>query len=154
MSPVNKLREEGDWSEYAKSLSSQFLSKQDLPLIKKQLNLAYDEKKTQYNEIMSLQNPALKKTLLESFADDCDASAVHLKAAALPRQAMQVILPIPSMSDKEIYAPNYKNGEKVCLVRYPHGGTFEIPELTVNNNQVKAKKALGNAKDAVGITRM
>jgi len=151
LSPVNKLREEGDWSEYAKSLSSQFLSKQDLPLIKKQLNLAYDEKKTQYNEIMSLQNPALKKTLLESFADDCDASAVHLKAAALPRQAMQVILPIPSMSDKEIYAPNYKNGEKVCLVRYPHGGTFEIPELTVNNNQAKAKKALGNAKDAVGI---
>lgn len=126
LSPVNKLREEGDWSEYAKSLSSQFLSKQDLPLIKKQLNLAYDEKKTQYNEIMSLQNPALKKTLLESFADDCDASAVHLKAAALPRQAMQVILPIPSMSDKEIYAPNYKNGEKVCLVRYPHNQNSAI----------------------------
>ncbi len=151
LSPVNKLREEGEWSEYQKSLSSQFLSKQDLPLIKKQLNLAYDDKKTQYNEIMSLTNPALKKTLLESFADDCDASAVHLKAAALPRQATQVILPIPSMKDTEIYAPNYKNGEKVCLVRYPHGGTFEIPELTVNNRQAKAKAALGNAKDAVGI---
>lgn len=30
LSPVNKLREEGDWSEYQKSLSSQFLSKQDI----------------------------------------------------------------------------------------------------------------------------
>lgn len=151
LSPVNKLREEGDWSEYQKSLSSQFLSKQDIHLIKKQLNLAYSDKKAEHDEIISLTNPALKKSLLQSFADDCDASAVHLKAAALPRQATQVILPIPSMKDTEIYAPNYKNGEKVCLVRYPHGGTFEIPELTVNNNHIAAKKTLGNAKDAVGI---
>ena len=90
--------------------------------------------------------------LLESFSDDCDASAVLLKAAALPRQATQVILPITSLKDNEIYAPNYNDGEDVVLIRYPHGGTFEIPELRVNNKNKEAISVLGkNAKDAVGI---
>lgn len=55
------------------------------------------------------------------------------------------------MKDTEIYAPNYHPGEKVALIRYPHGGTFEIPILTVNNNYESAKKMMGNAQDAVGI---
>ena len=38
---------------------------------------------------------------------------------------------IPSMKENEVYAPNYKNGEQVALIRYPHAGTFEIPILTV-----------------------
>ena len=50
-----------------------------------------------------------------------------------------------------MYAPNYKNGEQVALIRFPHGGTFEIPVLVVNNKQADAKRILGNAKDAVGI---
>ena len=50
-----------------------------------------------------------------------------------------------------MYAPNYKNGEKVALIRYPHGGTFEIPILTVNNKQSTAKRMLDNALDAIGI---
>ncbi len=152
LSPINKLREEGDWAEYSRTLSSQFLSKQRLELIKKQLGLAYAEKADEYQEICDLTNPAVKRKLLESFSDDCDASAVHLKAAALPRQATQVIIPVTSLKDNEIYAPNYHDGEDVVLIRYPHGGTFEIPELRVNNKNKEAISILGkNAKDAVGI---
>lgn len=99
----------------------------------------------------SLTNPTVKKALLKSFADDCDSAAVHLQAAALPRQKYQVILPVTDMKDDEVYAPNYKNGEKVALIRYPHGGTFEIPILTVNNKQPTAKRMLDNALDAIGI---
>lgn len=151
LSVINKLREEGDWENYSKSLSSQMLSKQKVQLIKKQLNLSYTEKKEEFDLINSLTNPAIKKRLLESFADDCDAAAVHLKAAALPRQASKVILPITSLKDTEVYAPTFNNGERVVLIRFPHGGTFEIPELVVNNRHTKAKSIMGNAIDAIGI---
>lgn len=151
LSALNIVNEEGDWGKWSKSLSSQMLSKQSPSLAKKQLDLAYKTRKDEYDEIMELTNPVVKKKLLESFADNCDSAAVHLKAAALPRQASHVILPFPDMKENEIYAPNYRNGEKVVLVRYPHGGIFEIPELTVNNNQRTAKSLIRNAKDAVGI---
>lgn len=151
LSLINKRAEEGDWGEWSDKLPSQFLSKQNLSLVKKQLNLAASDKVSEFDEICSLTNPTVKKALLKSFADDCDAAAVHLKAASLPRQSYQVILPIPTMKDNEVYAPNYKNGETVALVRYPHGGTFEIPILTVNNKHADAKGVLGNAVDAVGI---
>lgn len=153
LSLINKRAEEGDWGEWSDHLPSQFLSKQSMTLIKKQLNLAAADKQAEYDEICSLTNPTVKKTLLKSFADDCDSAAVHLQAAALPRQKYQVILPITSMKDTEVYAPNYKNGEQVALIRYPHGGTFEIPILTVNNKQSEAKKTLGNAADAIGINK-
>lgn len=154
LSLINKRAEEGDWGEWAKKLPSQFLSKQPKALAEKQLKLAEADKVAEFEEICSLTNPTVKKALLKSFADDCDAAAVHLQAAALPRQRYQVIMPITSMKDDEVYAPNYKNGEKVALVRFPHGGTFEIPVLTVNNKQADAKKILGtNALDAVGTMR-
>lgn len=151
LSLINKRAEEGDWGSWADKLPSQFLGKQSMSLIKKQLSLTEADKQAEFDDICSLDNPTIKKHLLKSFADDCDAAAVHLKAAALPRQKYQVIIPITSMKDNEIYAPNYKNGEKVALVRYPHGGTFEIPILTVNNKHQDAKRYLGNALDAVGI---
>lgn len=152
LSLINKRAEEGDWGEWADKLPSQFLSKQNLSLVKKQLGLAASDKVSEFDEICSLTNPTVKKALLKSFADDCDSAAVHLQAAALPRQKYQVILPITSMKDTEVYAPNYKNGETVALIRYPHGGTFEIPILTVNNKQPEARKVLGTTpKDAVGI---
>ncbi len=151
LSLINKRAEEGDWGDWSDHLPSQFLSKQSMTLIKKQLGLAAADKQAEYDEICSLTNPTVKKALLKSFSDDCDSAAVHLQAAALPRQKYQVILPITSMKDTEVYAPNYKNGEQVALVRYPHGGTFEIPILTVNNKQADAKRILGNAADAVGI---
>lgn len=149
---MNIVNEEGQWGKWSKSLSSQMLSKQSPNLARTQLEMTYSRKKNEFEEIQRLTNPAVKKRLLESFADDVDSSAVHLKAAALPRQGSHVILPINSMKDTEIYAPNYRNGERVVLIRYPHGGKFEIPELTVNNRQTEAKSLLGNAVDAVGIS--
>lgn len=151
LSPINIVNEEGDWSTWSKSLSSQMLSKQSPALAKKQLGLALTIKQEDFDEINSLTNPTVKKKLLDSFADDCDSSAVHLKAAAMPRQGSFVILPIPELKETEIYAPKYKNGEPVVLIRYPHGGTFEIAQLTVNNKSAKARSIMENAEDAVGI---
>jgi len=150
-SALNIVNEEGNWGNWSKSLSSQMLSKQNEHLAKKQLGIAFNIKKEEYDEIKSLTNPIVKKKLLDSFADDCDSSAVHLKAAALPRQGSHVILPFPDMKENEIYAPNYRDGETVVLIRYPHGGKFEIPQLTVNNKHAGANKVIHNAKDAVGI---
>jgi len=153
LSLINKRAEEGDWGEWADKLPSQFLAKQAQPLIDKQLTLAYADKKEEYEEIISLTNPTVKKRLLKSFADDCDSAAVHLQAAALPRQKYQVILPLTEIKDTEIYAPNYEDGETVALVRFPHGGTFEIPILKVNNKNKQGKERITpNGKDAVGIS--
>lgn len=149
---MNILREEGQWETWSRNLPSQFLSKQSPSFAKNQLDLAYLSKKEELDEIKALSNPTVRKKLLETFASSADASAVHLKAAALPRQSSHVILPIASMKATEIYAPRYRNGEKVALVRFPHGGTFEIPVLTVNNRQPEAKKLLGDVQDAVGIS--
>lgn len=151
LSAINKLKEEGDWDTMSRNLSQQFLSKQPLSMIKKQLDLTYADREAEYSEIKSLTNPTVKKKMLMDFANDCDAAAVHLQAAALPRQNTQVILPISAMKETEVYAPNYKNGEQVALIRFPHGGTFEIPVLTVNNKNPSAKRILGNVVDAVGI---
>lgn len=148
---LNIVNEEGDWNKWSKSLSSQVLSKQSPTLAKELLAKMYDRKQKEYDEIMALTNPIVKRKLLEGFASDCDSSAVHLKAAGMERQAAHVILPIPTMKDTEIYAPKYRNGERVALIRFPHGGKFEIPELIVNNKNSFAKNVLGAAKDAVGI---
>jgi DNA-binding CsgD family transcriptional regulator len=150
-SVMNIVNEEGDWENWSRSLSSQMLSKQSPALAKTQLDMTLSRKKNELEEIQALDNPAVKRKLLESYADDADSSAVHLKAAALPRQGSHVILPVNSMKETEVYAPNFRDGERVVLVRYPHGGIFEIPELTVNNRHPEAKKLLGNAKDAIGI---
>lgn len=152
LSLINKRADEGDWSDWKDKLPSQFLSKQNLTLVNKQLGLALADRTAEFDEIKALVNPTVKKQMLNSFADDCDSAAVHLYAAALPRQKYQVILPVPSMKDNEVFAPNFHDGEKVALIRYPHGGTFEIPILTVNNRQKDAKSLVGtNAKDVVCI---
>ena len=152
LSLINKRADEGDWSDWKEGLPSQFLGKQSIGLIKKQLSETIKNKDIEYKEIIQLTNPSVKKAMLETFANDCDSAAVHLKAASLPRTKHQVILPIPSMKDTECYAPNYKNGEKLALIRFPHGGTFEIPIVTVNNKQTEAVKMLGkNPKDVICI---
>ena len=151
---INKTREEGDWSEWKDSLPSQFLAKQSKTLAQKQLNLAKATKEAEYDEIMSLENPTIKKYYLKKFADSCDSAATDLKAAALPGQKTHVILPINTLKENEVFAPQYKDGSKVALVRYPHGGTFEIPILTVNNKDKAASKIIGkDAIDAVGINK-
>lgn len=148
---LNIVNEEGDWGGWSKSLSSQMLSKQTASLAKKQLGLAYDIREEEFNEIMSLTNPTVKKYLLDKFADECDSDAVHLKAAALPGQASHVILPFNSIKPGECYAPNYPNGTRLIMIRYPHGGRFEIPECVVNNNNKDARRVIGNSRDAIGI---
>jgi len=150
---INKTRGEGDWNDWKDKLPSQFLSKQPKQLIKDQLNISKEIKKSQYEDIMSLTNPTLKKHFLEEFARKCDSEAKDLKAVALPGQKYQVILPVDAMGDKKIYAPNYQNGTKLALVRYPHAGIFEIPVLTVDNNNQVAKKLFGkDVRDCVGIS--
>lgn len=152
LSLINKRADEGDWGEWADKLPSQFLAKQPIALVKRQLGIAIEDKQAEYDEIKSLTNPTVKRKLLEDFADGCDKNAVTLQAAALPRQKYQVILPLNSVSEKAIYAPNYTDGETVALVRYPHGGLFEIPVLKVNNKNAEGKRVIGtNPKDAVGI---
>lgn len=151
---INKRADEGDWEDWKNALPSQFLAKQSMPMIEKQLGLAKADKLAEYDEISSLTNPTVKKYLLGKFADECDSAAVSLQAAALPGQRYHALIPIPTMKDTEVYAPNYENGTKVALIRYPHGGTFEIPILTVNNKQPEARKMLGtDIIDAVGINK-
>lgn len=149
---INKRADQGDWTEWANALPSQFLGKQSTTMAKKQLGLAKADKLAEYDEICKLENPTIKKYLLEKFADNCDSAAVHLKAAALPGQKYHVIIPVNTLKDNEIYAPGYDPGTKLALIRYPHGGTFEIPILTVNNKNKLGTEIIGkNSIDAVGI---
>ena len=151
-SALNMVSEEGKWADWSKTLSSQVLSKQEVKLARKQLGEALDRKKDEFAELKSLTNPDIKKTLIEKFSDECDSAAVDLKAAAMPRQATAAIISFPSMNPKEIHAPGFHDGERVALIRHPHGGIFEIPELIVNNKNPEAISVLGKEiRDAVGI---
>lgn len=151
---INKRADEGDWSDWKDALPSQFLSKQNINLAKKQLGLAQADKQAEFDEICALQNPTVKKHLLAKFADSCDSAAVHLQAAALPGQKYHVMIPINTLKDDEIFAPQYKDGTKLALIRYPHGGTFEIPILKVNNKNQLARQVIEkSAPDAVGVCK-
>ena len=128
------------------------MSKQSISLAEKQLGIAKAEKQAEFDEIRSLTNPTVKKYYLDKFASSCDSASVHMQAAALPGQKYHVILPITSLSDKEVYAPGYDDGTKLALIRYPHGGTFEIPILTVNNKNKDGINMIGKTSiDAIGI---
>lgn len=152
LSVINKLKEEGAWEDYQKNDAAQFLSKQPQKLIDSQINKTISQRREELDEIKALTNPLVKKKLLEDFADGADANAVSLKTAALPGQSSRVIIPVYSMKDNEVYAPQYRDGEKVALVRFPHAGTFEIPVLTVNNKNKEAISRLPkDVVDAVGI---
>lgn len=148
---LNLINEEGDWDTWSTKMSTQFLSKQPLTLVKDRLDATFESLYSEFEEIKNLTNPVVKKHLLEKFTDGLDSKAKHLKAQGLPRTKNYVLLPVTDMKPNEIYAPRYKDGEKVVLVRHPHGGVFEIPDLVVNNKTPSAKKLLGNAPDAVGI---
>lgn len=152
VSAMNKVNEEGDWDRWSTTLSSQMLSKQSPKLAQQQLDVTFERRSRELAEINSLTNPTVRKELLLKFADSTDSSASHLSAAALPRTATKVLLPVSSIKSNEIFAPGFRDGERVVLIRHPHGGTFEIPELTVNNRNREARRIIGrNAKDAVGI---
>ena len=152
LSLINKRSDEGDWSKWSKSLPAQFLSKQNITLAKQQLQQSITEQRSEFDKIKSTTNPVIKKHLLEKFASDCDSKATRLNAAALPRQRYQVILPLTNIKDSECYAPRFKQGEQIALIRFPHAGTYEIPILTVNNKNSEGRKKITNrAKDAIGL---
>ena len=150
-SSMNLVNEQGDWKDWSNTIASQVLSKQSPTLAKQQLNMTMERRLNEYDEISNLTNSTVRKKLLEDFADSTDSAAVHLSAAALPRQRWHVILPVDSLKDSEVYAPNYRDGETVVLIRYPHGGTFEIPELRVNKKHSDSRRMIGDAEDAIGI---
>lgn len=147
---LNIVNEEGSWSTWSSGLASQFLSKQPTKLVKERMDATYSKLKMDYDEISALTNPTVKKYLMDAYVDGLDSKAHHLKAQGLPRTKSHVILPFPDMNPNEVYAPNYNDGDRVVLLRYPHGGIFELPELTVNNKGM-AKNTLKNAADAIGI---
>ena len=154
LSLINKRADEGDWSDWTDALPSQFLSKQSETLAQKQLGIAKADKQAEFDDICTLENPTIKKYLLEKFADNCDSAAVHLKAAALPGQKYHVMIPINTLKENEVYAPQYDDGTKLALIRYPHAGRFEIPILTVNNKHEPARKIIGtDSTDAVGLNK-
>lgn len=149
---LNIVNEEGDWNKWSSGMSAQFLSKQPLALVKDRLKATSKQVKNEFDEIMSIPNPVVRKKLLEDFAGSCETRAIKLKAKGLARTRAQVILPLTDINPNQIFAPNYKNGERVVLVRYPHAGRFEAAEVTVNNNVRSGIKHIGkNALDAIGI---
>jgi DNA-binding CsgD family transcriptional regulator len=153
-SSMNIVNEEGDWGNWSSNFSSQMLSKQSTRFAKQQLDVLYENRRLDFDEIDSLTNPEIKRKLLLEFADSVDADAVQLQAASLPRTSTHVLIPMDFMKDTEVYAPNFRNGERVALIRHPHGGIFEIPELIVNNSNPKAKALISsNAADAIGINK-
>lgn len=155
LSPINFVNEEGDWQKWSKNLPTQMLSKQSPALAEKQLNLAYEKRLREFNEIKALTNTAVQQKMLESFIDDCDAASVSMKAAALPGQCTHLLMPVPSMPEGEIYAPNYPDGTIVSLIRFPHEGTFQIPTLRVNNKYQEARRLLGSSpRDLVGVNQI
>ena len=116
-SAMNIINEEGNWDKWSKNLSSQVLSKQNPRLAKQQLDMTYERRMNEFKSITELTNPAVRKKLLETFADTADSAAVHLKAAALPKQATRVLIPVSSMKPTEVFAPTFENGTRVALIR-------------------------------------
>lgn len=152
-SVMNIVNEEGSWAKWSNTLSSQMLSKQTPKLAKEQLDRTLANRQKEFERISKLTNPEVRRKLLIDFGDEADSAAVHLKAAGIPgTKGHHVIIPIDSMSPNKVYAPNYPDGTRVALVRHPHGGPFEIPELVVDNKNREARKVLGrNPLDAIGI---
>ena len=152
LSAINVIRGEGEWGDWSNTLSAQFLSKQNIMLIRKQLELSKKEHFADFEEAKSITIPALRQKMLEDFAESCDYDAAHLRAAKFPGQCMQVLLPVPELNDNECFAPRFKNGEQVAVIRYPHAGIFEIPVLTVNNDHPAGVDRIGrDAMDAIGL---
>lgn len=150
-SVMNIVNEEGDWVKWRRTLSSQMLSKQSPQLAKSQLDMTYEHRLNDFENIKALTNPTVREQLLRDFAGSTDTASTQLKAASMPRQAVRVLLPVSNISPTQVYAPGFRNGERVVLIRHPHAGPFEIPELTVNNRNAEAKKLLGQGTTAIGI---
>ena len=148
---TDDMHVEGRWGKWSKNLPHQFLEKQSEVLVKKQLKQQVKLFEDNYNEIISITNPTVRRQMLIDFADQMDAAACDLKAAPIGGQKTRVLLPVPSLKDNECYCPGLENGTIVALVRFPHAGQWEIPILKVNNNNAEAKSFMKDAADAIGI---
>lgn len=145
---------EGRWSEWSKNLPAQFLSKQNLSLVKQQLKVDTMKKEDEFETIMSISQPVVRKQLLIDFADGCDKSAEELKGAPLPGQKTHVMLASTTLKDNECYCANYDTGTTVALIRFPHTGPFEIPIVKVNNKNKEVKEMVGKSPlDAVVVNK-
>lgn len=149
LSCLNIVSEEGTWFEWSKSLASQVLSKQRIDVIKRQLDSSLNANYRSYLKIMEIENEDIRAKMLDDLAGKIDQNAVALKGAAFNRQAAHVIIPNPDLKPGEIYAPNYRDGESCVLIRFPHGGLFEIPAVKVNNKSKSSKELIGNSIDAI-----
>lgn len=145
---------EGRWAQWSKNLPAQFLSKQNLSLVKQQLKVGVLEKEDEYETIMSINQPVVKRQLLIDFADSCDKSAEDLKGAPLPGQKTHVLIGSETLKDSECFCANYDTGTTVALVRFPHESPSQIPVLKVNNRNKEVQGMLGNAPlDAIAINK-
>ena len=123
-----------------------------MSLADRQLTLKVEQKRSELDEIMALDNPTVKKTLLISFADKCDSLAIDLKAAPFRGQQSCVLMPCNDLKDNECYCPAYKDGTKLALVRYPYAGPYESPLLTVRNTGSPAEKLFPKTSiDAIAV---
>ena len=146
---INFVQKEGDWNEWSAGLAAQMVSKQPDKFVKSQLDKTFDNIKRDFDSFKAIPNTAIQSYFLENYAKSLTTKANKLKTDGVEGERAQLLLSNPDLKPNEIYAPNYKNGETLYLIRYPHGGTFEIPVLTVNNNHQSSRKLLGNAVDAV-----
>ncbi|MBO7453093.1 MAG: hypothetical protein J6U54_22395 [Clostridiales bacterium] len=145
---------EGRWAEWSKNLPAQFLSKQNLGLVKQQLKVDVMKNEDEFETIMSISQPVVKRQLLIDFAESCDKAAEELKGAPLPGQKTHVLLGSETLKDNECFCANYDTGTTVALVRFPHESPSQIPVLKVNNRNKEVKDMVGKTPlDAVAINK-
>ena len=105
--------------------------------------MTYERRLKEFDEIHSLTNPTVRKNFFLSLLTQLIRQQYILKQLTfLGKQLKFFFLSIPSSREKFMRLP-FRDGERVALVRFPHGGTFEIPELTVNNRNREARRILG-----------
>lgn len=152
LSLINKRADEGDWMQWSKKFPAQFLSKQPIEFINRQLGVSKKESREELDNILALTNDNVKKLLLDKFANTADTKAADLSATSSTGTMYQVLLPINSLGDNEVYAPNFKHGETISLIRFPLAGVFEIATVIVNNNNPDGDRMITkDAKDAIGV---
>lgn len=145
---------EGRWAQWSKNLPAQFLSKQNLSLVKQQLKVDTMKKEDELETIKSIKQPVVKRQLLIDYADGCDKAAEELKAAPLPGQKTHVLLAAKTLKDSECYCANYDSGTTLALVRFPHTGPFEIPVVKVNNKNKEVQDMVGKSPlDAIVVNK-
>ena len=149
--PMEDAHVEGRWAKWSKNLPAQFATDLPLAVTRKQLQLQSKIHDEQLQEIMSVNNPSVKRKLLIDYADQMDAAACDLKAAPIGGQKTRVLLPVPSLGDNECYCPGLEDGTSVAVARFPHQGKWETAILRVNNQNAEAKKMIGDGADAIGL---